>query len=106
MSKLLEELLEELPKGYEFTPVELTQIQLAQSQLDDIDRLQAELDSSETIVNGHTGQPRLNSLFSELRQQRHEATRQIEVIRRGIAADNKPVKSGTRYTASGSRVRL
>lgn len=102
---LLSDLMLELPANYEFTPVELTQIQLAQSQLDDIERLQAELDNSETIVNGHTGQPRLNSLFSELRQQRHEAARQIEVIRRGIAADSKPVKSGTRYTASASRVR-
>lgn len=103
---LLDDLMLELPDNYEFTPVELTQIQLAQSQLDDVARLESELENSETIVNGHTGQPRLNALFSELRQQRHEAARQIEVIRRGIAADNKPVKSGTRYTPSASRVRL
>ena len=103
---LLEDLLDELPEGYEFTPVELTQIQLAQSQLDDIDRLEAELANQETIVNGYAGQPRLNSLFSELRQQRHEATRQIEVIRRGLVADMKPVKAGTRYTPAASRVRL
>lgn len=103
---LLSDLMLELPDGYEFTPVELTQIQLAQAQLDDVGRLEAALDSEETIVSGHAGQPRLNSVFAELRQSRHEAARQIEVIRRGMTVNTKPTKTGTRYTPSSSRVRL
>ncbi|AXE54086.1 hypothetical protein [Aurantimicrobium sp. MWH-Uga1] len=102
---LLDDLMLELPKGYSFTPVELTQIQLAQAQLDDVARLETVLESEGPIVIGHAGQTRLNAAFSELRQSRHEAARQIEVIRRGMLSVDKPVKAGTRYTASAARIR-
>lgn len=103
---LLSDLRLELPAGYDFTPVELRQIQLAQSQLDDIARLEAELESQQTIVDGHVGQPRLNPIVSELRQQRHEAQRMVEIIRRGMANVGVPVKSGTRYSPAGSRMKI
>lgn len=102
---LLEDLMLELPKGYSFTPVELTQIQLAQSQLDDVARLEQVLESEGHTVSGHAGQTRLNAAFGELRQSRHEASRQIEIIRRGMLTVDKPAKAGTRYTHSASRIR-
>lgn len=103
---LLEDLKLELPKGYEFTPVELTQIQLAQAQLDNVAQLEEVLASEGAVVLGHAGQSRLNAAFAELRQSRHEAARQIEVIRRGMASVSQSVKSGSRYSHSASRVRL
>lgn len=102
---LLDDLLLELPAGYEFTPVELRQIELAQSQLDDVATLEAVLATQEALVNGHAGQPRVNTLFAELRQSRHEAARQIEIIRRGMLQPTSPIKSGTRYSHGGARVR-
>lgn len=78
---LLEALSRDLEEHHEWTEGELKLIELAQSQLNDVETLEKLLESESAIVPGSRGAPRLNALFTELRGSRLAAARIISLLK-------------------------
>ena len=94
--------VEALPEGMRFGPHELSLLELAAHQADDLALLEAAIASNGAVLTGASGQPVLNAALSEARQARAAIARIIRQLNiDGSSTDRARSAANARWSGHG-----